>query len=73
MFDLIAPRYDRFTRVFSYDMDRRWKAELMRWMAGQLRPDANVLDLACGTGTSRLQLPSGRSTVRSLGWMHPPP
>ena len=50
MFDLIAPRYDRFTRVFSYDMDRRWKAELMRWMARQLRADANVLDLACGTG-----------------------
>ena len=50
MFDLIAPRYDRFTRVFSYDMDRRWKAELMHWMAGQLRADANVVDLACGTG-----------------------
>ena len=50
MFDLIAPQYDRFTRVFSYNMDRRWKAELMGWMAGQLHAHANVLDLACGTG-----------------------
>ena len=50
MFDLIAPRYDRFTRVFSFDMDRRWKAELTRWMSRTLRADAHVLDLACGTG-----------------------
>ena len=50
MFDIIAPRYDRFTRVFSFDMDRRWKAELTAWMSRTLRPDAHVLDLACGTG-----------------------
>lgn len=50
MFDLIAPRYDRFTRVFSYGMDRRWKAELMRWTAESIRENARVLDLACGTG-----------------------
>ena len=50
MFDLIAPRYDRFTRVFSFDMDRRWKTELIAWIAEHVRADANVLDLACGTG-----------------------
>ena len=50
MFDIIAPRYDRFTRVFSFDMDRRWKAEVMAWMSRALRADSQVLDLACGTG-----------------------
>ncbi len=50
MFDLIAPRYDRFTRAFSFGMDRRWKGELMAWVTQTLAPDARVLDLACGTG-----------------------
>ena len=50
MFDIIAPRYDRFTRVFSFGMDRRWKAELMHWMATASSAEARVLDLACGTG-----------------------
>jgi demethylmenaquinone methyltransferase/2-methoxy-6-polyprenyl-1,4-benzoquinol methylase len=50
MFDIIAPRYDRFTRVFSFGMDRRWKAELTRWMRDAIAPRTRVLDLACGTG-----------------------
>jgi demethylmenaquinone methyltransferase / 2-methoxy-6-polyprenyl-1,4-benzoquinol methylase len=50
MFDLIAPRYDRFTRVFSFGMDRRWKAELTAWVAGAIDAESRVLDLACGTG-----------------------
>lgn len=50
MFDLIAPRYDRFTRVFSFGMDRGWKAELMAWCGATFPPEARVLDLACGTG-----------------------
>jgi demethylmenaquinone methyltransferase/2-methoxy-6-polyprenyl-1,4-benzoquinol methylase len=50
MFDIIAPRYDRFTRVFSFGMDRRWKAELTSWMATAIAPRSRVLDLACGTG-----------------------
>jgi demethylmenaquinone methyltransferase/2-methoxy-6-polyprenyl-1,4-benzoquinol methylase len=50
MFDLIAPRYDRFTRVFSFGMDRRWKAELTAWISTAIAPTARVIDLACGTG-----------------------
>jgi demethylmenaquinone methyltransferase / 2-methoxy-6-polyprenyl-1,4-benzoquinol methylase len=50
MFDMIAPRYDRFTRVFSFGMDRRWKAELIDWMRSAIRAESRVLDLACGTG-----------------------
>src|SRR5689334_23857783 len=50
MFDTIAPRYDRFTRVFSFGMDRRWKAELIDWIQSAIGPESRVLDLACGTG-----------------------
>jgi demethylmenaquinone methyltransferase/2-methoxy-6-polyprenyl-1,4-benzoquinol methylase len=50
MFDIIAPQYDRFTRVFSFGMDRRWKLELVGWMDRVIGPSARVLDLACGTG-----------------------
>ena len=51
LFDLIAPRYDRFTRAFSYGLDARWKDELIRRIARDVdggRVDA--LDVACGTG-----------------------
>ena len=50
MFDIIAPRYDRFTRVFSFGMDRHWKAELTDRLRRAIGPQSDVLDLACGTG-----------------------
>lgn len=55
MFDVIAPRYDDFTRLFSFGMDRRWKAALVHaavQAAGNTAPAGatTVLDLACGTG-----------------------
>lgn len=49
MFDIIAPRYDRFTRVFSYAMDARWKQELLSPLA-DLPAGSRIVDLACGTG-----------------------
>lgn len=49
MFDIIAPRYDRFTRVFSYRMDAGWKQELLSLMP-RLAPGDRVADLASGTG-----------------------
>ena len=50
MFDLIAPRYDTFTRVFSYGMDARWKRVLVAEVAARAPREATALDLACGTG-----------------------
>jgi demethylmenaquinone methyltransferase/2-methoxy-6-polyprenyl-1,4-benzoquinol methylase len=66
MFDLVAPSYDRFTRWFSYGMDRGWKAELIARAVGSLAPGVTVVDLACGTGDLTLAL-SGRPQVRVLG------
>lgn len=53
MFDVIAPRYDTFTRWFSFGMDASWKREAIdavRESARRLRPVGRALDLACGTG-----------------------
>jgi demethylmenaquinone methyltransferase/2-methoxy-6-polyprenyl-1,4-benzoquinol methylase len=51
MFDIVATRYDRFTRLFSFGMDRRWKEELLAdAVAGAPASGAVALDLACGTG-----------------------
>ena len=50
MFDIIAPRYDQFTRLFSFGMDRGWKAELLDDAVAAAPAEAVVVDLACGTG-----------------------
>ena len=55
IFDLIAPRYDRFTRWFSYGMDAAWKREISGVIASELRAaeprtEPVVVDLATGTG-----------------------
>jgi demethylmenaquinone methyltransferase/2-methoxy-6-polyprenyl-1,4-benzoquinol methylase len=50
MFDVIAPRYDRFTRWFSYGRDRSWKREVLRRVQSLVPSSSIILDLACGTG-----------------------
>jgi demethylmenaquinone methyltransferase/2-methoxy-6-polyprenyl-1,4-benzoquinol methylase len=51
MFDVIASRYDDFTRLFSFGMDRRWKAQLLADAAQGPPCSVRVaVDLACGTG-----------------------
>lgn len=71
LFDLIAPRYDRFTRVFSYGMDARWKRELVGWIArdyaDEARGNLSVLDVACGTGDLAFQTANAMPNARILG------
>ena len=50
MFEHIAPRYDDFTRIFSFGMDSGWKAALLGWLEGQQPVPTTILDVACGTG-----------------------
>ena len=50
MFDVIAPRYDAFTRLFSFGMDRSWKADLVTAVVARNRGATRALDVACGTG-----------------------
>ena len=51
MFTRIAPRYDLLNHVLSLQLDRIWRARVVRIVKPILaRPDAVVLDLCCGTG-----------------------
>jgi ubiquinone/menaquinone biosynthesis methyltransferase len=50
MFDIVASRYDDFTRLFSFGLDRRWKATLLGDLAPYVASSTRALDLACGTG-----------------------
>jgi demethylmenaquinone methyltransferase/2-methoxy-6-polyprenyl-1,4-benzoquinol methylase len=51
MFSSIAPRYDLLNHVLSMNVDRLWWNRTARTFASILnRPNAQVLDLCCGTG-----------------------
>ena len=58
MFDVIAPRYDAFTRLFSFGMDATWKSDLIRLVTARSTGATRALDLACGTGDIGLSLAS---------------
>jgi demethylmenaquinone methyltransferase/2-methoxy-6-polyprenyl-1,4-benzoquinol methylase len=60
MFDLVATRYDDFTRLFSLGMDARWKRALVRRVAESAPVGGRVLDVACGTGDIAFALAAAR-------------
>lgn len=71
MFDIVATRYDRFTRIFSFGMDRGWKEELLADAVAGMDPapatGAVVLDLACGTGDLAFSAASRIAGARVTG------
>ncbi|MGC2400561.1 MAG: ubiquinone/menaquinone biosynthesis methyltransferase [Acidobacteriaceae bacterium] len=57
MFDQIAPRYDLLNHVLSCNIDRLWWRRAAHTFRQVLvRPEAQVLDLCCGTGDMTLAL-----------------
>ena len=50
MFDILAPGYDTFSHLFSFGMDRSWKARLIEEGVRRSPRQPRLLDLACGTG-----------------------
>src|SRR5438128_12350650 len=70
MFDEIAGRYDLLNHVLSLNVDRLWWRRTARAFTSILqRPDAQVLDLCCGTGdmTLALQRVAGNRGGKILG------
>ena len=68
MFDVIAPHYDDFTRLFSFGMDAAWKREaIAAAVRGSGGSVVDVLDLAAGTGDLAVgiarALPNARVTA----------
>lgn len=70
MFDVIAPRYDAFTRAFSFGMDARWKRDLVDAALAALPTPSDahaVVDLACGTGDLAMAVAARCPAARVLG------
>jgi demethylmenaquinone methyltransferase/2-methoxy-6-polyprenyl-1,4-benzoquinol methylase len=57
MFDSIAPRYDLLNHVLSANVDRLWWWRAARRFKTVLaRPEAQILDVCCGTGDMTMAL-----------------
>jgi demethylmenaquinone methyltransferase/2-methoxy-6-polyprenyl-1,4-benzoquinol methylase len=57
LFDAIAPRYDLLNHVLSANVDRLWRRRAARRFRGILaNPEAEVLDVCCGTGDMTVAL-----------------
>lgn len=68
MFEEIAPRYDAFTRWFSFGMDVGWKRGLVAGVVRHAPVDATTIrDCACGTGDLAVSLAMAVPTARVEG------
>jgi demethylmenaquinone methyltransferase / 2-methoxy-6-polyprenyl-1,4-benzoquinol methylase len=67
MFDVIAPRYDAFTRLFSFGMDATWKHELLTLTIAQCPTARLGIDAACGTGDIAYAFARALPAVRMIG------
>jgi demethylmenaquinone methyltransferase / 2-methoxy-6-polyprenyl-1,4-benzoquinol methylase len=73
MFGRVARRYDLANHLLSANVDRYWRNRTVARVRGILkRPDARVIDLACGTGDLLIALEraAGRSLIGS-DFCHP--
>jgi demethylmenaquinone methyltransferase/2-methoxy-6-polyprenyl-1,4-benzoquinol methylase len=72
MFAGIASRYDLLNHLLSANMDRRWRALVVRRARAELRSGARALDVACGTGDLSLALSAGgEASVTGLDFCRP--
>ncbi|MEZ5355435.1 MAG: ubiquinone/menaquinone biosynthesis methyltransferase [Bryobacteraceae bacterium] len=67
MFDILAPGYDLFTRVFSFGMDRGWKKRLIEEGVKRAAVKPRILDLACGTGDIAMALAERTASPLAVG------
>ncbi|HWE49609.1 MAG TPA: bifunctional demethylmenaquinone methyltransferase/2-methoxy-6-polyprenyl-1,4-benzoquinol methylase UbiE [Bryobacteraceae bacterium] len=68
MFGRVAPRYDLANHLLSANIDKYWRNRTVSRVADILaRPDARVVDLACGTGDLLIALErkAGRGLIGS--------
>lgn len=64
MFSGIAGRYDSLNHLLSLNIDKNWRRRVRRELADILeRPEAFVLDVACGTGDLAVELQQNASAT----------
>lgn len=73
MFATIAARYDLLNHLLSGNVDRRWRRLVAKTLSATLADrDAQVLDVACGTGDLSITLSeSGEARIVGLDFCRP--
>lgn len=73
MFATIAARYDLLNHLLSGNVDRRWRRLVAKTLSGTLiKPEARVLDVACGTGDLSLTLcQNGKARILGIDFCRP--
>jgi demethylmenaquinone methyltransferase/2-methoxy-6-polyprenyl-1,4-benzoquinol methylase len=73
MFANIADRYDLLNHLLSMNIDKRWRRLVVNSLPSTLeRSEAQVLDVACGTGDLSLMIfESGKSRVVGIDFCRP--
>ncbi len=56
MFARISPRYDLLNHLLSANIDKRWRRSVVEKLRPLLSSEAQVLDVACGTGDLSIAL-----------------
>jgi len=56
MFARISPRYDLLNHLLSGNVDKRWRRNVVEKLRPLLLPEAQILDVACGTGDLSIAL-----------------
>ena len=67
MFNAIAPRYELANTLLSFGRDRRWRQVLVRRIGARGVEPKDVLDLACGTGSTARVLARAFPKARVVG------
>jgi demethylmenaquinone methyltransferase / 2-methoxy-6-polyprenyl-1,4-benzoquinol methylase len=75
MFDRIAPRYDLLNHTLSLNIDRLWwRRTARRFRSVLARPEAQILDICCGTGHMTFALlrrrPKGGRPILAADFSH---
>ena len=58
MFNDIAPTYDKLNHILSLNVDKSWRRKAVKRLKKALneKPDPKILDVACGTADSTIQI-----------------
>jgi len=62
MFARISPRYDLLNHLLSGNIDKRWRRKVVTQLSPLLPENANVLDVACGTGDLSIEIFEAKQT-----------
>ena len=69
MFNDIAPTYDKLNHILSLNVDKSWRRKAVKRLKKSVSdvPNPMILDVACGTADSTIQIAKSIETAEVLG------